>query len=103
MSIEQYVDGYTLENVDIHRSYSLHNFFSGYIWVVIHYEVIDKSGDCLWSCSQEGGPEIGIKFKIRRIDGKWEIVDFFAQDFYESISEQIYYALPNWDLDKQGN
>lgn len=51
MSIEQYVDGYTLENVDIHRIYSLHNFFSGYIWVVIHYEVIDKNGDCLWSCS----------------------------------------------------
>jgi hypothetical protein len=99
ISVAQYVDGYILENVDIHCSYSLHNFFSGYIWVVIRYDVINRNGDLIYS--HEGGPSIGIKFKIKRINSKWKIVDFYEQNSYENISEQIYYILPNWDLSKQ--
>lgn len=99
ISIDQYIDGYILENVDIHCSYSLHNFISGYIWIVIHYDVINRDGDLIYS--QEGGPSIGIKFKIKRINGKWKIVDFYEQNSYESVLEQIFYMLPSWNLKKQ--
>ena len=85
--------------MDIHCSYSLHNFISGYIWVVIHYDVINRDGDLIYS--QEGGPSIGIKFKIKKINGKWKIVDFYEQNSYESVLEQIFYMLPSWNLKKQ--
>ena len=47
MSIEEYLEGYKMQNIDIHRTYTLHNFHSGYIWVVIHFDVVDKNGDVI--------------------------------------------------------
>ncbi|WP_455248506.1 hypothetical protein [Ruminococcus sp.] len=99
MSIEAYLEGYTIQNVEIRRTYTLHNFHSGYIWVVIHFDVVDKNGDVIMY--NQGGPKAGTKFQIEKQNGKWQIMDFYEQDSYETISDEIYYLLPNWDLAKQ--
>ncbi len=99
MSVNQYIDGYTVENVDIHRSYALHNFKSGYIWVVVRFDVVDKKNNLI--SNHNGGPNAGIKFRIEKNNSEWEIVDFYEQNNYESILEQIYYILPNWNMEKQ--
>ena len=44
MSIEEYLEGYKIQNIDVHRTYTLHNFHSGYIWVVIHFDVVPILG-----------------------------------------------------------
>ena len=44
---------------------------------------------------------MGTKFKIEKQNGKWQITDFYEQNFYETMSDKIYYLLPNWDLTKQ--
>ena len=99
MSIEAYLEGYTIQNVEIRRTYTLHNFHSGYIWVVIHFDVVDKNGNIM--TDNQGGPKVGTKFKIEKQNGKWQITDFYEQNFYETMSDKIYYLLPNWDLTKQ--
>ncbi|WP_298695905.1 hypothetical protein [uncultured Ruminococcus sp.] len=99
MSIEAYLEGYTIQNVEIRRTYTLHNFHSGYIWVVIHFDVVDKNGDVIMH--NQGGPKAGTKFQIEKQNGKWQIMDFYEQDSYETMSDKIYYLLPNWDLAKQ--
>ena len=99
MSIEEYLESYKMQNIDIHRTYTLHNFHSGYIWVVIHFDVVDKNGNIM--TDNQGGPKVGTKFKIEKQNGKWQITDFYEQNFYETMSDKIYYLLPNWDLTKQ--
>ena len=99
MSIEEYLEGYKMQNIDIHRTYTLHNLHSGYIWVVIHFDVVDKNGNIM--TDNQGGPKVGTKFKIEKQNGKWQITDFYEQNFYETMSDKIYYLLPNWDLTKQ--
>lgn len=99
MPIEEYLEGYKMQNIDIHRTYTLHNFHSGYIWVVIHFDVVDKNGNIM--TDNQGGPKVGTKFKIEKQNGKWQITDFYEQNFYETMSDKIYYLLPNWDLTKQ--
>ena len=99
MSIEEYLEGYKIQNIDVHRTYTLHNFHSGYIWVVIHFDVVDKDGNIM--TDNQGGPKMGTKFKIEKQNGKWQITDFYEQNFYETMSDKIYYLLPNWDLTKQ--
>lgn len=99
MSIEEYLEGYKIQNIDVHRTYTLHNFHSGYIWVVIHFDVVDKDGNVM--TDNQGGPKMGTKFKIEKQNGKWQITDFYEQNFYETMSDKIYYLLPNWDLTKQ--
>ena len=71
----------------------------GYIWVVIHFDVVDKNGDVIMH--NQGGPKAGTKFQIEKQNGKWQIMDFYEQDSYETMSDKIYYLLPNWDLAKQ--
>ena len=51
-----------MQNIDIHRTYTLHNFHSGYIWVVIHFDVVDKNGNIM--TDNQGGPKVGTKFKM---------------------------------------
>lgn len=99
LSIEEYLDGYVIENFDVHRTYALHNFSSGYVWVVVHFDIVDKNGNELFT--NQGGPDVGTKFKIEKHDGKWKITDFYEQNSWETDSERIYYLLPNWDLTKQ--
>ena len=61
--------------------------------------VVDKNGNIM--TDNQGGPKVGTKFKIEKQNGKWQITDFYEQNFYETMSDKIYYLLPNWDLTKQ--
>ena len=61
--------------------------------------VVDKDGNIM--TDNQGGPKMGTKFKIEKQNGKWQITDFYEQNFYETMSDKIYYLLPNWDLTKQ--
>lgn len=88
-----------VQNVDIHRTYTLHNFHTGYIWVVIHFDVVDKNGTVI--ASHQGGPKAGTKFRIEKQNGKWHITDFYEQNSHETRSDEIHYLLPDWDLTKQ--
>ncbi len=99
MTVETYLDGYKIQNVDIHRTYSLHNFHTGYIWVVIHFDVVDKNGTVI--ASHQGGPKAGTKFRIEKQNGKWQITDFYEQNSHETRSDEIHYLLPDWDLTRQ--
>lgn len=99
MAVETYLDGYKIQNVDIHRTYTLHNFHTGYIWVVIHFDVVDKNGTVI--ASHQGGPKAGTKFRIEKQNGKWQITDFYEQNSHETRSDEIHYLLPDWDLTKQ--
>ena len=66
---------------------------------MIHFDVVDKNGDVIMH--NQGGPKAGKKFQIEKQNGKWKIMDFYEQDSYETMSDKIYYLLPNWDLAKQ--
>ena len=99
MAVETYLDGYKIQNVDIYRTYTLHNFHTGYIWVVIHFDVVDKNGTVI--ASHQGGPKAGTKFRIEKQNGKWHITDFYEQNSHETRSDEIHYLLPDWDLTKQ--
>lgn len=99
MAVETYLDGYKIQNVEIHRNYTFHNFQTGYVWIVVHFDVVDKNGTVI--ASHQGGPKAGTKFRIKRQNGKWQITDFYEQNSHETISEEIHYLLPDWDLTKQ--
>ena len=58
--------------VEIDRVLVLHNFFSGYMWVRYTCEGFDIYGNRV-----HGSWQIPALWQIKRIDGKWEIVEIF--------------------------
>lgn len=61
-----------LEKVDLnlYRTFVLHNFSDGYIWVKYDVAYIDSSG-----YEFSGSRNITARWKIQRENGEWKVVD----------------------------
>jgi len=56
----------------LHRYLTIHNFQKGYIWAIYSNQAYDINGKPF-----SGSYRINTKWKIHKINGKWEIVEIF--------------------------
>ena len=61
-----------LEKVDLnlYRTFVLHNFSDGYIWVKYDVAYVDSSG-----YEFSGSRNITARWKIQRENGEWKVID----------------------------
>ena len=61
-----------LDKVDLnlYRTFVLHNFFDGYIWIKYDVAHIDSSGD-----EFRGSRNIPARWKIHRENGGWKVIE----------------------------
>lgn len=61
-------------DVKLNRLFVLHNFNKGYMWMLYTYEGYDKDNNRTY-----GAWNILSKWKIEKINGKWEVVNIIGE------------------------
>ena len=61
-------------NLFLCRLFTLHNFRNGYIWAYYTVEAKNTEGKLI-----TGSHRVPTKWKIEKINGKWEIVEIFER------------------------
>ncbi len=59
-------------NIELHRRAFIHLFNSGYVWMNYTNTITDSSGEI-----DSGSSNVPIKFKVKKIDGVWRIIDIY--------------------------
>lgn len=74
-------NNYTV-NLEVKKVYTIHNFKSGYLWIIYSVDVLDNYGKTITASTN-----IPVKLKIKKNNSKWEVIDIDEKEAYSNTKD----------------